>query len=491
MGEAHFASHPFPMIEFHNVTVCYEPDKRHPVRSLDGLSLKIERGDWVFLVGPSGAGKSSLLKLLFADLRAQSGSITVDGEDISRILAPEIPRLRRKIGIVFQDYQLLSQKTAWENVAFALRVIGTPQSQIVREVPRALETVGLTHRAEAYPHQLSGGEQQRIAIARAIVNEPILLLADEPTGNLDPQTAREVGQLLTKINRERGTTIVMATHDGAFVDEIKRRVVRLKDGRVISDRNPGTYAELDEATRDHFFNSPTPPERTERVQVSLTPAPPAPAVAKAEPSISPEPIATPVSSPPQVKSHQAAPKFEKVAPKVPPIPLEPVSPRNEAVAALVDTPAPAIPAPIVPAPTVPAPAVPAPVIAVPVISTPPETPVIATPVATAPVAAAPVAAAPVVVAQVETLAQTPVVAPPAAPPIPIPPRRPPIVPPTPLANNDFEVDDFPPPRPMVRRLAPEEIAPDRPDHSKVASTAHASDPNAPLGSPENPIVQFE
>ena len=246
------------MIEFHNVSVCYEPDKRHPVRSLDGLTLKINRGDWVFLVGPSGAGKSSLMKLIFADLRAQGGQIIVDGEDITRLPDSQIPALRRKIGIVFQDYQLLSQKTAWENVAFALRVIGTPQAQILREVPRALETVGLTHRAEAFPHQLSGGEQQRIAIARAIVNDPIVLLADEPTGNLDPQTAREVGQLLTKINRERGTTIVMATHDGAFVDEIRRRVVRLKDGRVISDQNPGTYAEIDAATRDYFFNSPTP-----------------------------------------------------------------------------------------------------------------------------------------------------------------------------------------------------------------------------------------
>ncbi len=245
------------MIEFHNVAVCYEPDKRHPIRSLDGLTLQIKRGDWVFLVGPSGAGKSSLMKLIFADLRAQSGQVIVDGDDISRLSDAQIPALRRKIGIVFQDYQLLSQKTAWENVAFALRVIGTPQAQILREVPRALETVGLTHRAEAFPHQLSGGEQQRIAIARAIVNDPVILLADEPTGNLDPQTAREVGQLLTKINRERGTTIVMATHDGAFVDALKRRVVRLKDGRVISDHNPGQYAETDAATRDHFFNSPS------------------------------------------------------------------------------------------------------------------------------------------------------------------------------------------------------------------------------------------
>ncbi|RYG69683.1 cell division ATP-binding protein FtsE, partial [bacterium] len=231
------------MIEFNDVTVCYEPQKRHPVRSLDGLSLKIERGDWVFLVGPSGAGKSSLLKLIFAGTRSQSGRITVDGQEISDISARDIPALRRKIGIVFQDFQLLNEKTAWENVAFTLRVIGAPQSVIVREVPRALETVGLTHRAEAFPHELSGGEQQRIAIARAIVNDPKILLCDEPTGNLDPKTAREVGELLTRINRERGTTIVMATHDGHFVNELKRRVVRLKAGRVVSDQDPGTYSE--------------------------------------------------------------------------------------------------------------------------------------------------------------------------------------------------------------------------------------------------------
>ncbi|WP_105483887.1 cell division ATP-binding protein FtsE [Abditibacterium utsteinense] len=409
------------MIEFHNVTVCYEPDKRHPVRSLDGLSLKIERGDWVFLVGPSGAGKSSLLKLLFADLQAQSGSITVDGEEISRIAAPDVPRLRRKIGIVFQDYQLLSQKTAWENVAFALRVIGTPQSQIVREVPRALETVGLTHRAEAYPHQLSGGEQQRIAIARAIVNDPILLLADEPTGNLDPQTAREVGELLTRINRERGTTIVMATHDGAFVDELKRRVVRLKDGRVVSDRNPGTYAETGDATRDHF------------------------------PAASPEktaPVLLPVSTLPQPKSPQIQPEIEAIPQKMKQeseasIPA-PDSTKNEAA-----------PTPFVATDS----AAPTP------RETLKENPVF-TPQSTKNEAA---------ISVEETVV-------PAW-------RKAPVAPP--IVNNDFEVDDFPPPRPMARRIVPAEIAPELPDHSKVASTAHASDPNAPLGSSENPIVQFE
>ncbi len=238
------------MIEFHDVSVCYEPNKRHPVRSLDGLNLRIARGDWVFLVGPSGAGKSSLLKLIYAGASVQSGRVVVDGQDITQIARAEVPALRRKIGIVFQDFQLLNEKTAWENVAFTLRVIGAPQSLIVREVPRALETVGLTHRAEAFPHELSGGEQQRIAVARAIVNDPKILLADEPTGNLDPKTAREVGELLTKINFERGTTIVMATHDRSFVNDLQRRVVRLKMGRVVSDENPGSYGEANEGAQE-------------------------------------------------------------------------------------------------------------------------------------------------------------------------------------------------------------------------------------------------
>lgn len=229
------------MIEFRDVTVYYETHRRHPVASLDGLNLHIGRGEWVFVVGPSGAGKSSLLKLLYAGIRAWGGQVVVDGQDISRIQPRDVPVLRRKIGVVFQDFGLLADKTAWENVAFALRVIGVPQKQIVREVPRALETVGLNHRSDAYPHQLSGGEQQRIAIARAIVNDPPLLLADEPTGNLDPQTAREIGDLFMKINAERGTTIIMATHDRSFVDEMQKRVVRLHKGEVVSDENPGRY----------------------------------------------------------------------------------------------------------------------------------------------------------------------------------------------------------------------------------------------------------
>ncbi|HVF09992.1 MAG TPA: cell division ATP-binding protein FtsE [Abditibacteriaceae bacterium] len=229
------------MIELQNVTVCYDPRHRYPVNAVADIDLKIEDGEWVFLVGPSGVGKSSILKLLYAGTRATLGQVTVDGMDVTHLPAREIPLLRRKIGVIFQDFQLLPQKTAWENVAFALQVIGARQSQIVREVPRALQTVGLTHRASARPHELSGGEQQRIAIARAIVNNPGILLADEPTGNLDPATAWEIVQVLHRIQQESGTTIIIATHDRSVVDAMRKRVVRLAEGRIISDENPGVY----------------------------------------------------------------------------------------------------------------------------------------------------------------------------------------------------------------------------------------------------------
>jgi cell division transport system ATP-binding protein len=232
------------MIEFQNVSVCYDPDARHPSRAVDNISLKVTPGEWVFLVGPSGAGKSTLLKLLHCSAAHNArveGRIFVDKQDISHPSAHEIPFIRRKIGVIFQDFQLLAQKTAWENIAFALRVIGTSQSRIAREVPRALDIVGLAHRAHAQPHELSGGEQQRIAIARAIVNNPMILLADEPTGNLDPDTAAGIAEVLRRINEERGTTVLMATHDRHLVDSMKQRVVRIRDGKVASDEAHGIY----------------------------------------------------------------------------------------------------------------------------------------------------------------------------------------------------------------------------------------------------------
>ncbi len=228
------------MIEFRDVLVCYAPEDRYPVNALEGVNLKIHDGEWVFLVGPSGAGKSTLMKLLYAGTQATKGSILVNGHEVTQMTPREIPTLRRELGIIFQDFQLLPQKTVWENVAFALQVIGAPQKQLVRDVPVALETVGLHNKMQSKPHQLSGGEQQRVAIARAIVNNPKLLIADEPTGNLDPQTGSEIVNVLQRIN-ERGTTIVMATHDRNVVDSMKRRVIRLADGRIVSDELGGEY----------------------------------------------------------------------------------------------------------------------------------------------------------------------------------------------------------------------------------------------------------
>jgi cell division transport system ATP-binding protein len=232
------------MIEFQNVSVCYDPSARHPINAITDVNLHIDKGDWVFLVGPSGAGKSTLLKLLHCGLHAPtkiSGRIILDGQDITDLSAREIPFVRRKTGVVFQDFQLLQQKTAWENIAFALRVIGAPQRRIARDVPRVLDTVGLAHKAHAQPHELSGGEQQRIAIARAIVNNPALLLADEPTGNLDPETADGIAEVLKRINEELGTTVVMATHDRNLVDSMRKRVVRVRDGGIASDEAHGIY----------------------------------------------------------------------------------------------------------------------------------------------------------------------------------------------------------------------------------------------------------
>lgn len=232
------------MIEFQDVTVCYDPEARHPIDAIADINLNIESGEWVFLVGPSGAGKSTLLKLLHCGVYAPariSGRVLLDGRNITDLSPRRVPFVRRKTGVVFQDFQLLAQKTAWENIAFALRVIGAPQRRIARDVPRVLDTVGLTHKAHAQPHELSGGEQQRIAIARAIVNNPTLLLADEPTGNLDPETSAGIAEVLRRVNEELGTTVVMATHDRHLVDSMRKRVVRVRDGAIASDEEHGIY----------------------------------------------------------------------------------------------------------------------------------------------------------------------------------------------------------------------------------------------------------
>ena len=256
------------MIEFRNVSVCYAPQARYPSFAVDDIDLHVARGEWVFFVGPSGAGKSTLLKLVYHGAVAHRGRVWVDGEDITQISTRDVPFLRRKIGVVFQDFQLLPQKTVWENVAFAQQVIGVRQKQLVRDVPRAIETVGLSHKGDAFPHQLSGGEQQRVAIARAIVNNPSILVADEPTGNLDPQTARDIGDVLSRINAN-GTTILMATHDRSLVNEMGKRVVRICDGRVISDESAGVY-HIEDFIEDDSPRRDIRDEETAHVLVSTT-----------------------------------------------------------------------------------------------------------------------------------------------------------------------------------------------------------------------------
>ena len=210
------------------------------VRALDSVDLCVQEGEFVFVVGPTGAGKSTLLKLLYRGEAATSGYVSVAGSDLSTISQHEIPTLRRKLGIVFQDYGLLPNKTVWENIAFALRVTGVGRTETRARVHSALEMVGMTHRPDAIPSQISGGEQQRVAIARAIVNNPPLLIADEPTGNLDPETSHGIVQLLNYIN-ERGTTVVAATHDSMIVNSMKKRVVAVVAGKIARDEMKGEY----------------------------------------------------------------------------------------------------------------------------------------------------------------------------------------------------------------------------------------------------------
>jgi cell division transport system ATP-binding protein len=210
--------------------------------ALISVDLVIPEGDFIFLVGPSGAGKSTLIKLLVRDEKATEGTVEVAEHDLGSMKRRDVPLLRRKIGIVFQDFRLLPRKTVYENVAFALEVTGTPRSLVEPAVDRALALVGLTEQAEQRPDQLSGGEMQRTAIARAMVHDPRLIIADEPTGNLDPLISWEIIQLLLRIN-EMGTTVMMATHDAEVVTALRRRVVALEDGRVVRDEVGGYHRE--------------------------------------------------------------------------------------------------------------------------------------------------------------------------------------------------------------------------------------------------------
>jgi len=224
------------VIELINVSKTFS----NGIDVLFNINLHVGKEEFVFVVGPSGAGKTTLMKLLYREERPSLGKVIVDRVNVAELDVHQVPYLRRNIGVVFQDYKLLPKRTVYENVAFALRVTGTPRSTVRRKVMQSLELVGMLRRANAFPDELSGGEKQRACIARAIVNNPPILLADEPTGNLDPTTSWDIIQLLDKINK-RNTTVLVATHNKGIVDDMKRRVVALENGRVIRDQLLGSY----------------------------------------------------------------------------------------------------------------------------------------------------------------------------------------------------------------------------------------------------------
>ena len=224
------------MIVFDDVSKRYDAN----VVGLREVSLQIDKGEFVFLVGPSGSGKSTFIKLLLKELEVTSGNLIVGGRSLPKLKRSKVPVLRRNIGCVFQDFKLLPNRSVYQNVAYALQVQGRPRSEIRRKVPDIIGLVGLADKGDRYPHELSGGEQQRVSVARAFVNHPPLLIADEPTGNLDPDTSVGIMQLLYRINRA-GTTVVMATHDREMVDKMRRRVIQLEGGRVVRDDRRGGY----------------------------------------------------------------------------------------------------------------------------------------------------------------------------------------------------------------------------------------------------------
>ena len=224
------------MIVLENVVKSYP----NGVGAINGISMNIKRGEFVFIVGDSGSGKSTLIKLLLKELEPTEGRIRVNGVNLARMGKRAIPRYRRKIGCVFQDFRLLKDRNVYENVAFAQRVIVTPTKEIKKNVPAMLSLVGLAEKYKSYPRQLSGGEQQRVALARALVNSPDILLADEPTGNLDPKTSREIMKLLEEINA-RGTTVLVVTHDQDIVNTLKKRVIRLQKGMIVGDERESGY----------------------------------------------------------------------------------------------------------------------------------------------------------------------------------------------------------------------------------------------------------
>ncbi len=225
------------MIVFHDVEKVYEPN----VTALDGVSFVIDKGEFVFVVGASGSGKSTIIRLLLKELEPTSGRIIVGGRDLGRLKRSKVPLLRRNVGCVFQDFKLLPHRTAAENVAYALKVQGESSAAIRKKVPEVLNLVGLAHKMSSRPDELSGGEQQRVSIARAVVNHPPLLICDEPTGNLDPDTSVGIMQLLHRINTAGGTTILMVTHDREMVDKMRKRVIALDHGKLMRDERRGGY----------------------------------------------------------------------------------------------------------------------------------------------------------------------------------------------------------------------------------------------------------
>jgi cell division transport system ATP-binding protein len=227
------------MVYLENVTVIYP----NGTRALHNVTLHVERGEFVFVVGASGSGKSTLLQVIYREVRPTSGQVIVGSQDVTALPPSRIPYLRRRVGVVFQDFRLLPDRTVWENVGFALDVVGASRREKFRKVPIALQLVGLADKADHYPHELSAGEQQRVCIARALVNGPQVLLADEPTGNLDPENSWEIVQILAEI-ADRGTTVIMASHEKSIVDRMRRRVVSLVQGTVVrDDRSGGGYDE--------------------------------------------------------------------------------------------------------------------------------------------------------------------------------------------------------------------------------------------------------
>lgn len=226
------------MIQIFNVSKSYNGEVR--VDALCDINLHIKKGEFTFIVGPSGAGKSTLTRLIIREELPSKGQIMVDGKSMLRIKEREVPYLRRKIGFIFQDFRLLMDRTVYENVAFALEAIEMPRGEVKQRVPAVLEMVGLKDKIYSYPHQLSGGQQQRVCIARAVVNDPMIIVADEPTGNLDPDTSWDIMSILDAINK-RGTTIIIATHDREMVDRMQRRVIALAGGRLVRDEERGQY----------------------------------------------------------------------------------------------------------------------------------------------------------------------------------------------------------------------------------------------------------